>query len=227
MKRSATALTIGVYVLFASTTLATVQSENTVKGNYIEVRSCDVYVAACFANGEVGTAGEEGILTWHVTEGSWDGVPLAGQTVIAVVKAQATLGDTVHSPYPASAVLILDQRASGAQKEALAGFARSMGGRLLENIVRVEETQIDVRVDSCSLDGCATVKAAGLVDIAARCLHSDDKRCGNEVAFYPPLTRVDDAVAHATERDAFWGDGLGVKWDWAGRNSAYLGTFSL
>lgn len=227
MKRSAAVLVIGICVLFGSATPAAVEREDTIKGNYIEVRSCDVYVAACFANGEVGTTGEEGILTWDVTEGSWNGVPLDGLSIVAVIKANATLGDTVHSPYPANAVLILDQRASEAQKKALTALAKAMGGRLLENIVRIEETEIDVRIGSCSLDGCATVKAEGLVDIAARCLHDGDKRCGNEVAFYPPLTRVDNAVVHATDRDAFWGEGLGVTWDWAGRNSAYLATFSL
>jgi len=30
------------------------------------------------ANGEVGLTGEEAIVAWHIQEGKWDGVSLAG-----------------------------------------------------------------------------------------------------------------------------------------------------
>jgi hypothetical protein len=83
-----------------------------IKGDYIEVRSADVYTGPCFANSEVGLTGKEAILAWKVQEGSWKGVSLNGLSVVAVVTAQATLGDPYHSPYPAHSVLILDSRAS-------------------------------------------------------------------------------------------------------------------
>ena len=77
---------------------------------------------------EVGLTGQEAILAWKVQEGDWKGVPLSGLSVVAVVRANATLGDPYHDPYPARSVLIVDSRASSQQRTALAAFAESMAG---------------------------------------------------------------------------------------------------
>ena len=45
-----------------------------VSGQYLEVRSCDVYTGPCFANAEVGAAGRDAILAWQIDEGSHNGV---------------------------------------------------------------------------------------------------------------------------------------------------------
>ena len=73
---------------------------SSITGDYVEIRSCDVYTGPCFANGEMGLTGEEAILTWSVDQGSWEGVALDGLNVIAVVRASATLGR--HQPQPLS-----------------------------------------------------------------------------------------------------------------------------
>src|SRR5208282_2905846 len=90
-----------------------------IRGDYIETRSADVYTGQCFANGEVNLVGDEAILAWHVQSGSWDGVPLDGLTVAAAVKARATLGDPYADPFPAKAVLLVDDEASPRQSAAL------------------------------------------------------------------------------------------------------------
>ena len=86
------------------------------RGDYIESRSTDVYVAQCFANGEVGLTGNYALMAWHVQEGSWNGVKLDGLTVAAAVRARATLGDPYGDPYPAEAVLMVDDAANAAQR---------------------------------------------------------------------------------------------------------------
>src|SRR5271169_4093614 len=96
-----------------------------VKGDYMEARTEDVYTGPCFAMSEVGLTGQEAILAWKVKEGDWKGVSLDGLSVVAVVKAHATLGDPYHDPYPAQAVLIVDSRATGQQRAALQAFAES------------------------------------------------------------------------------------------------------
>ena len=82
-----------------------------IKGDYVETRSADVYTGQCFANGEVGLVGDEAILAWHIKDGSWDGVSLAGLSVVGAVKAQATLGDPYGKQYPAKSVLLVDRQA--------------------------------------------------------------------------------------------------------------------
>ncbi len=103
-----------------------------IRGEYLETRSADVYTGQCFANGEVNLVGNEAILAWHVQSGSWDGVSLEGLSIAAAVRANGTLGDPYENPYPADAVLLVDDQASSQQRAALASFAQHMGGELSE-----------------------------------------------------------------------------------------------
>ena len=64
------------FVLSVSVSLSAQQ----LRGDYIESRSTDVYVAQCFANGEVGLTGNFALMAWHVEEGAWNGVKLDGLT---------------------------------------------------------------------------------------------------------------------------------------------------
>src|SRR5262249_43943938 len=127
-------------LLFAISTLA--QAE--IRGDYIETRSADVYTGQCFANGEVNLVGDEAILAWHVQAGTWDGVRLDGLTIAAAVHARATLGDPYANPYPAQAVLIVDDQANQRQRAALVAFAHQMGGELLRHAERVVPAPIEL-----------------------------------------------------------------------------------
>src|SRR5258708_37868756 len=117
--------------MFAQQT-AVLQSKDTQKisGDYVETRSADVYTGQCFANGEMGLAGDQAILAWHIQEGGWDGVSLAGLSVVGAVKAQATLGDPYGKPYPAKTVLMVDRQATPQQRQALINLAQEMGDGL-------------------------------------------------------------------------------------------------
>ena len=91
-----------------------VSAKAAIRGDYVEVRSADVFAGACFANSEVGLVGNEAMLAWMINSGSWNGVDLSGLGIVAVVRAKSTLGDPYHDPLPARSVLILDERASAA-----------------------------------------------------------------------------------------------------------------
>src|SRR5712691_4967513 len=119
-----------------------------IRGDYLETRSADVYTGQCFANGEVNLVGNEAILAWHVQTGSWDGVPLQGLTVAAAVRAKGTLGDPYENPYPAKAVLLVDDQANAQQQAALLKFAQQMGGELLKNVEQVIPAQMELIVNA-------------------------------------------------------------------------------
>jgi hypothetical protein len=198
-----------------------------IAGDYIEIRSCDVYTGSCFANAEMTLTGHEAIMAWSVRNGAVDGIKLDGLNVIAVVKANETLGDVHRFPQQTRSVLIVDESASPAQREALVRLAQQKAGRLLGTTVGVETAPISVAVPaSCSESGCANVKAGDLVEIQTRCLGGKDHVCGNEELFYPPLTPVNDARPAYTVAGVFRGQGLGTQFDEANRRSAYLATFA-
>jgi hypothetical protein len=205
---------------------AAAKDVTSISGSYLEVRSCDVYTGPCFANAEMGLTGKEGILVWSVREGSWQGTALDGLNVIAVVRADGTLGDVHYQPRAGKAVLIVDDRASAQQQQALVSFARAMAGGLIHDVVAVKALPIAAELGTCAKSGCAKVKAGDLVEVATRCLGGKDHICGNEETFYPPLTSVTDALPAYTELAAFHGQGLGLTWDSTCQRSAFLGSFS-
>ncbi len=198
-----------------------------VKADYLEVRSADVYTGPCFANSEVGLTGKEAILAWKVTDGNWKGVELRGLSVVAVVKAQATLGDPYHTPYPAKAIVLVDQSANAAQRQALEEFAHSAAGHLLDHVIRTEATPIRLELGHGEQHGSATLVAGNVVRIQTRSLCSGDKICGNEIVYYPPLVKLANAMPEFTLQDSFQGAGLGEIWNHIDKRSAFVGTFTL
>jgi hypothetical protein len=201
-------------------------SAQQIRGDYLESRSTDVYVAQCFANGETGLTGNQALLAWHVREGSWNGVQLDGLTVAAAVRARATLGDPYGNPYPAQAVLMVDDAANPAQRLALIALAQHEGGKLLANVTRVEYVPVILDVPEDPSQGHAALRAGHLATIVTRPLNHHDHICGNETNYYPPLTGVEHATSAVALTDEYQGDGLGSQWSTHGRRSAYLASFS-
>jgi hypothetical protein len=208
-------------VLLAFSTSAIAQQ---IRGDYIETRSADVYTGQCFANGEVNLVGDEAILAWHVQSGSWDGVPLDGLTVAAAVHARATLGDPYANPYPAQAVLIVDDQATQQQRSALIAFAHQMGGELLHHAQQVVPAPMELVV-SAQHHGVALLRAGQFATVQTRPVNDKDHLCGNEVTFYPPLTQLTHSMPAVALTDSYRGPGLDVDWESHGRRSAFVGTF--
>src|SRR5271166_6220263 len=63
-------------VAFALTVALSLAAQE-IRGDYIESRSTDVYVAQCFANGEVGLTSNFALMAWHERE-------VAGQSNLAI-----------------------------------------------------------------------------------------------------------------------------------------------
>ena len=195
-----------------------------IRGDYIETRSADVYTGQCFANGEVNLVGDEAILAWHVQSGSWDGVPLDGLIVAAAVHANATLGDPYANPYPARAVLLVDDQATLQQRAALVAFAHQMGGELLRHAQQVIPAPMELAVNA-ERHGVALLRAGQFATVQTRPVNDKDHLCGNEVTFYPPLTQLTHSMPAVALTDFYRGPGLDVDWESHGRRSAFVGTF--
>ena len=82
MKRLALSL-----CLAGSLMAAGLQNRTSVRGSYLEARTADVYVGACFANSEAGLVGNLAVFGWHIDDGAFEGVNLDGLSVVGVVKA--------------------------------------------------------------------------------------------------------------------------------------------
>ncbi len=215
-------LSVATLALFLTLALA---ASAQISGEYIESRSADVYTGPCFANAEVNQVGNQAILGWHVAKGTWNGVRLDGLNVVGVVRASGTLGDRDESPYPAEAVMIVDDHATPQQRAALIDFAQHMSGRLLTDVVRVISAPVEVSVPQGHHDP-ALLRAGQFATVQTRALDAHDVICGNETTWYPPLAQLAHAMPAAAVTDAYHGPGLGTTWTIHDKRSAFVGTFA-
>ena len=210
-------------LLAAVTTLAAAE----IRGNYVEARNADVWVAHCFANSEVGLTGELALMAWKVDSGSFNNVALDGLGVVAVVKASHTLGDPYKTSYPTKAVLIVDERATIEQRQALQGFVQKMAGDLVQTVTRVEAAPIQFDFHGNLHAGAVDMTAGNLAKIQTRAIKDGDAVCHNAFAYYPPLSsKLDHAMPARAVDNRFSGDGLNVVWSSPDKNSAFVGSFA-
>jgi hypothetical protein len=213
-----------IVAVIIAVTFATPRQSSEVTGQYVEVRNCDVWTGPCFANAEGNLIGKNAALVWRVGSGAVDDVRLDGLSVVAVIQATDTLG--ARQSGPSKAVLIVDKRATPAQQRALVKLARLQGGDLVNDVIATHQAAISVNVCGCSGDGCAEIDA-GVVKIKTRCLDAKhDAHCGNETAYYPPLTAGVQCVPAMAEH-SYDGEGLSATWHEFERRGAYVGTFTI
>jgi hypothetical protein len=194
-----------------------------ISGQYVEARTCDIWTGPCFANADMNLGGKHAVMAWKVEKGALDRVRLDGLSVVAVVAASDTLG--LDQTGPARAVLLVDQRATSAQRAALVRLAKQQGGKLVQNVVAVQTAKVNLTLCECKGGACADLQA-GVARVRTRCINSShDTVCGNESAYYPPLTRGVKVQPAAAIEHEFSGKGLNGTWKDFGRRGAYVGTF--
>jgi hypothetical protein len=214
-----------VLVAFALLFLASPAWAGSITGQYLEARTTDVYTGPCFANSDMNLAGTHAVMAWKVDKGTLDDVCLDGLGVVAVVAASDTLG--LKQTGAARSVLIVDERATEAQRAALIRLAKRQAGDLVGDVKAVETAAIEMNLGECKEGGCARLNA-GLARIETRCIDlKHDKHCGNEVAFYPPLSPCVKASCAVATEHVFTGKGLNQTWKDGERRSAYIGSFEV
>jgi hypothetical protein len=198
---------------------------SSLKGDYVEARTADVYTGPCFANGEVDLVGNLAVFGWKVNKGDWQGVNVDGLSVIGVVKASGTLGYIHSNAYPVKSVIIVDERATPAQRLALQSFAKKMAGDLLQDVIRVDVQPIEFTLDGTVHNAKAKLSAGTLAAIQTRAILEGDQICHNEETWYPPLTKLDHAMPAYALAHKFTGHELGTTWSSPEKRSAFVGSF--
>lgn len=218
---------LGMALFAGGRSTASPQPATQIVGNYLETRTCDVYTGPCFANAQVGVTGQQAILAWNIEQGSHRGIALDGLNVVVVVRAADTLGFgggmEVH-PDPIKSVILLDERGSAQQREALEAFAREHAPRLIGEVTRVAATAINLEVDHIDMVG--KLQAGKEAHLLTRKLAKGDCVCSNEVIYYPPLTEVENSAPAYTVEGGFGGRGLKQHWSNPRTRSSYLATFA-
>jgi len=234
MRIICSALCVGFVALSAS-----VASAAGIRGDYVEARTADVFTGPCFSNAEVFIYGNHAVLAWKVNEGAWKGVDLRGLCVAAAVDGTTTFSE--DQPDKATAVVIVDSKASGPQREALIDMAKALGGARLNRITAVKNARMSLKLEDHAMSASessheahgmpqsprASFWAAGLARIVTRPLDERDHACGNEVVAYAPLSSSVSAQPAFTLGHVFQGEGLSGRWDDPNCRSSFVGRFAL
>ena len=195
------------------------------RGQYLEARTCQIYTGPCFANAEASLTGKEAMLAWNIEEGAHRGVDLSGRKVVLVVCGDETLGfKGLRDARRLRSVVLVDDRASTEQADALVDFVRSQAGLSAESIARVDKTPITLSLDTSTLDG--KLEAGKLAKLTTRKARPGDCICTNETAYYPPLVKLEHFAPGVAIDGEFNGKGLASTWSIPGSRSVYMATFA-
>lgn len=197
-----------------------------ISGEYLEARTCDVWTGPCFANGEIGLAGREAVMAWKVDKGHWEGVKLDNLSAVLVLLGEDTLGfggSFKIDPDPIKSVILVDEKATKKQRQALIAFVKDSAKHLTKHVVQVKTAPIELKNDH--VEGVGSLKAGKLARIETRELKDGDCICTNEDIFYPPLAKVDNYHPAYTKQVSYSGKGLDSTWNLLGNRGAFLATF--
>lgn len=233
--RNSLAAWLGALVLLATG----VAQAAGIQGEYVEARTADVFTGPCISNSEVFTTGNQAVLAWKVSRGAWEGTDLSGLCVAAAIKGTTTFSE--DDPAKAEAVVIVDQKATPRQREALVAMACELGGARLRNVAAVKTAKMSLKIEANHASAAdepshahgmphaprASFWAAGLAHIITRPLDDGDHFCGNEVIAYQPLSQGIKALPAYTLGHEFKGEELDTRWNDPHCRSSFVGTFSL
>ena len=199
-------------------------SDPTLSGDYVEVRTAEVFTGGCIMGSEGEVSGREAIMAWRVSHGSLNGIALDGLSVVAVVAADSNLGTHElggSQPTKVRTVVMIDDRAKAAQREALLAMARSLAPAMMNDVVELKQVAISFERTDASVKVAAGPAA---LDVATNIRHSPE--CG-AIQWYQPLARTTKATAGLTRSQRWTGTTLGTQWKQVDRKSSFFGTFAF
>jgi hypothetical protein len=195
------------------------------KGDWFDVCSCNLPCPCAFAQAPTNNHCE-GVMAYHVREGAYGDVRLDGLNVIVVVVFD---GNAWARENPVSIGILMDQRASNLQRDALQKiFSGQAGGwmgvfaELVGEVCGLEFVPIEFAIAEDLAHW--RVEIPGKVKAFAQALSGPTTPSGARVQLYNapgsevgPRQVMTWGKAVDNEVNAF-----GLQWTWAGRSSKYI-----
>ena len=209
--------------LLASATLSA--NDPGVAGDYVEVRTAQVFAGGCIMGSEGEAAGREAILAWRVSRGVVDGVSLEGLAVVAAATADNNFGTHALGGAPAhvlKSVVLVDERANAVQRQALLNMARNLAPSVVQSVVETRAVPITFKRAG---DNVKVQAAEASLDVVTGVPHSPN--CG-ALKWFEPLARTENAEIGVTLSQEWSGTALGPRWRQVSddKRSSFVGKFS-
>jgi hypothetical protein len=187
------------------------------RGTYVEARTASVFAGACHYGGEATTAGREALVAWHVEEGAFDGVDLAGLSIAALVASNANLADGEER----RSVVFVDRELDARRTGALLRWLGATRGELLGDVELVRSCALDVQVGE---DGYRAV-ASGIFTLEGAPM--PDRACC-KMPFQVWYRPFEELTGRLVGRDTVFDviePALSAAWSRPDENAAFQGRF--
>ena len=213
-------LAVAAMLVAVSALVFSSQAENiSLRGDYVEVRTASVFAGACHYNGEVVTTGRDAMMAWNVTSEKWQGVDLSGVRVMAIVSADANLGE---SNAARQSEIIIDSNASRTQALAMVNALKEKYAASLGNVVEVRSAPIKFERNGRTY---AVMTNEAAINVEAM---PNDLCCKMpNLVWYTPFVGLENRKVGYTTKALYDGNGVGEPWSRSDENSAFYGSFAF
>ena len=194
------------------------------KGDWFDVCKCNIPCPCEFA--QAPTFGDcEGILAWHIREGTYGSVALGGLSVVAIGFFQGNL----WAGAKATMGIFIDERGDASQREALqmifGGQAGGWPGQFAQSIAEVRGIEF-APIEFTVAGNLTTWRASipGRIEAMSEALTGPTTLPGQLVqTFNPPGSEVGpNAVATWATAKVDRVDSFGFKWNRSGQSSKHI-----
>lgn len=198
-----------------------------ITGDWFDTCKCDVPCPCTFA--QAPTYGDcDGVLAWHIREGSYGDVPLAGLNVLMLGSFVGNVWAREHTD--SYAAVFLDERADERQREALqmifggraGGWPADLVGMLAPEIRGMDIAPIDIEIDADLGSWSATIPER--VEARAEALTGPTTPAGARAQStnLPGCEMGPGQVATWGRATADRAGAFGFAWDRAGQSSKHI-----
>lgn len=211
-------MTAGANALSAPTAPSSTAAHLT--GDYVEARSCNVYIGACHANGEIVTVGREALMAWQVKQGRAQGETLNGFNAVAVVVGSDNLA---QEKAERRSILYVDARANAAQQKALADTLSAQYSKALGEVVAVKTAPISFRRQGLEY----TVRIPETAYLKTNRFACNHCVMPHSIWYEPFVGLKNSLVAKAGLNEYKGAPELAAQWRRTEENSSFVGEFAF
>jgi hypothetical protein len=144
--------------------------------------------------------------------------------VVAIVAGDVNLG--THelggaAPSVISSIVFIDERATGAQRDALVSLVRSLSNGLIGPAADVRASEVTFERGS---EAIRVEAGKARLNVTTKMQHNPS--CG-ALKWFEPLGRIDGATIGVTKKFTFADSALNRSWSQVDQRSAFFGTFAV
>lgn len=184
----------------------------------VEARSASVFAGACHYNGELMTQGNEAVFAITVESGSSQGVDLGGVSAAALIASDKNL----KLDGARRSIVYVSEGASEAQQVALVALLKQRSKDGLGEIIAIESAALSMQAAGDSF----LVAIPDRMELRGEAM--PDRACCTQpnLVWYEPLLPLENRLVGHTEVWRVQEDRLGLDFQRADENSAFIGNLA-